>query len=159
MFVQLGLQVTLAQLAAVQIKGMNEWLRNDNIIGALEPDAALTPVSAHPAKNQPPGAGEEAEREQATVSLLKECLENEHGECDPSKFKRLPDGRKPRLELARLLKKGELQAFIKSHAEFEVVKKYIRKGFELNTGEEKGWRFKWAAAPSPALGSMEAKGK
>ena len=51
--------------------------------------------------------------------------------------------------------KGRLQAFIKSHAEFELVKKYIRKGFELNTGEEKGWRFKWAAAQLPALGSMD----
>ena len=98
-------------------------------------------------------------REQAIVSLLKECLANEDGVCDPSKFKQLPDGRKPQSELARLLQMDELQAFIKSHAEFEVVKKYIRKGFELNTGGEKGWRFKWAAAPSPALGSMEAKGK
>ena len=94
-------------------------------------------------------------QEQAIVSLLQECLENEHGECDPSKFKRLPDGRKPGSELDRLIKKGELQASIKSHAEFELVKKDIKKGFELNTGEEKGWRFKWAAAQLPALGSMD----
>ena len=102
-----------------------------------------------------PEAGEEAEREQAIVSLLQECLENEHGECDLSKFKRLPDGRKPGSELDHLIKKGDLQVFIKSHAEFELGKKYINKGFELNTGEEDGWRFKWAAAQSPALGSLD----
>ena len=103
-----------------------------------------------------PEAGEEAEREQAIVNLLRECLENEGGKCDPSNFKQLPDGRKPGLELDHLLKRETLQAFIKSHAEFELVKiqKHNKKGFEVSTGEGKGWGFKWAAAPSPALGSL-----
>ena len=90
-----------------------------------------------------PEAGEEAEREQAIVKLLRECLENEDGKCDPSNFKQLPDGRKPGLELDHLLKRETLQAFIKSHAEFELVKiqKHNKKGFEVSTGEGKGWGF------------------
>ena len=109
-----------------------------------------------------PEAGKEAEREQAILDLLGECIENaQNGKCDPSHFKPLRDGRKPALLLDRLLKRETLKAFIESHAEFEVFKiqKHNKKGFDLSTGEGNAWGFKWAAAPSPALGRLGSKGK